>query len=271
MPRPLVPRELRFPVPGRTLANGATLAGHDLDEAYVERLAGELVDNGHRGGGHRLSQQFCQSGAGAGGHRAAVLRAARDFEVALSSDVVPEIREAERTSTTVANVYVQARVERYLRDLEERSGATRDSRGALLPPDLLRRAGDGRDRGTLSGSAPGERARPGGHWRPRPSAPQPAMTIFFPLIWGAPPPSSHVIDRGEPLLAHGFEVDRRYRFKKGSGLPINLPVIEMIEIGAGGGSIARIDALGLLKVGPDSRRSRSWSRPVTAAAARRRR
>ena len=61
-----------------------------------------------------------------------------------------------------------------------------------------------------------------------------------------------VIDRGEPLLAHGFEVDRRYRFKKGSGLPINLPVIEMIEIGAGGGSIARIDALGLLKVGPDS-------------------
>jgi N-methylhydantoinase A len=61
-----------------------------------------------------------------------------------------------------------------------------------------------------------------------------------------------VIARGEPLLAHGFEVDRRYRFKKGSGLPINLPVIEMIEIGAGGGSIARIDALGLLKVGPDS-------------------
>ncbi|MBW3576102.1 MAG: hydantoinase/oxoprolinase family protein, partial [Actinobacteria bacterium] len=61
-----------------------------------------------------------------------------------------------------------------------------------------------------------------------------------------------VIVRGEPLLAHGFEVDRRYRFKKGSGLPINLPVIEMIEIGAGGGSIARIDALGLLKVGPDS-------------------
>ena len=51
-----------------------------------------------------------------------------------------------------------------------------------------------------------------------------------------------VIARGEPLLAHGFEVDRRYRFKKGSGLPINLPVIEMIEIGAGGGSIARIDA-----------------------------
>ena len=53
-----------------------------------------------------------------------------------------------------------------------------------------------------------------------------------------------VIDGGEPLVARGFEVDRRYRFKKGSGLPISLPVIEMIEIGAGGGSIARIDAWG---------------------------
>jgi len=61
-----------------------------------------------------------------------------------------------------------------------------------------------------------------------------------------------VIDDGRPLVAHEFEVDRIYRFKKGSGLPITIPVIEMIEIGTGGGSIARVDALGLLKVGPDS-------------------
>src|SRR2546421_10562402 len=61
-----------------------------------------------------------------------------------------------------------------------------------------------------------------------------------------------VIDHGQPLTALEFEVDRRYRFKKGSGLPIKAPVIEMIEIGAGGGSIARIDPLGLLKVGPES-------------------
>src|SRR5260370_41039744 len=61
-----------------------------------------------------------------------------------------------------------------------------------------------------------------------------------------------VIDRGQPLIAHEFEVDRRYRLKKGSGLPIKLPVIEMIEIGAGGASIARIDPMGVLQVGPDS-------------------
>ena len=61
-----------------------------------------------------------------------------------------------------------------------------------------------------------------------------------------------VIEQGRPLLAQDFEVDRIYRFKKGSGLPVRVPVIEMIEIGTGGGSIARIDSLGLLKVGPDS-------------------
>jgi N-methylhydantoinase A len=61
-----------------------------------------------------------------------------------------------------------------------------------------------------------------------------------------------VIDHGRPLIAHDFEVDRVYRFKKGSGLPIKIPVIEMIEIGTGGGSVARVDALGLLKVGPHS-------------------
>jgi N-methylhydantoinase A len=61
-----------------------------------------------------------------------------------------------------------------------------------------------------------------------------------------------VIESGEPLKTHDFEVDRVYRFRKGSGLPVRIPVIDMIEIGAGGGSIARLDTLGLLKVGPDS-------------------
>ena len=61
-----------------------------------------------------------------------------------------------------------------------------------------------------------------------------------------------VIENGQPLKTHEFEVDRVYRFRKGSGLPVRIPVIDMIEIGAGGGSIARVDSLGLLKVGPDS-------------------
>src|ERR671939_1341332 len=61
-----------------------------------------------------------------------------------------------------------------------------------------------------------------------------------------------VIEHGQPLTSTEFEVDRKYRFKKGSGLPVKVPVVELIEIGAGGGSIARVDSLGLLKVGPES-------------------
>ena len=75
-----------------------------------------------------------------------------------------------------------------------------------------------------------------------------------------------LIERGEPLIAPQFEVDRKYRFKKGSGLPVKVPVIEMIEIGAGGGSIARIDGLGRLTVGPDSAGAEP-GRPATARAA----
>jgi N-methylhydantoinase A len=249
MPRPLVPRELRFAVPGRTLANGATLAGHDLDEPYVERLAGELSAAGIEA----LAIAFLNSFANPALERRAreaVLRAAPELRVSLSSDVAPEIREYERTSTTVANVYVQAQVERYLRDLEERltrigfrgalfllisSGALATVQTAARFPVRLLESGPAG--GALAAAAFGAVA---------------GYEDLLSFEMGRTTAKFAVIDRGEPLLAHGFEVDRRYRFKKGSGLPINLPVIEMIEIGAGGGSIARVNALGLLKVGPDS-------------------
>ena len=79
-----------------------------------------------------------------------------------------------------------------------------------------------------------------------------------------------LIEDGEPLITGLFEVDRRWRFKEGSGLPVTIPSIDMIEIGAGGGSIARVDDLGLLKVGPDSAGSDRRVRPATAVAAPRR-
>lgn len=249
MPVPLVPRYLRFGVPGRTLANGDTLDGHDLDEAYVERLAGELAEAGVEA----IAIAFLNSFANPELERRAreaVRRAAPQMRVSISSDVVPEIREYERTSTTVANVFVQARVERYLGDLETRlaeAGFTGSlllmiSSGALATVETaarfpVRLLESGPAGGALAATAFGAAA---------------GYDSLLSFDMGGTTAKFAVIDRGEPLLAHGFEVDRRYRFKKGSGLPINLPVIEMIEIGAGGGSIARIDALGLLKVGPDS-------------------
>ena len=249
MPRPLVPRHLRFGVPGRTLADGSTLPGHDLDEAYVERLARELAAAGIEAVAIAFLNSFANPELERRA-REAVHRAAPELRVAISSDVVPEIREYERTSTTVANVYVQARVERYLEDLRERlasagfggallllisSGALATVETASRVPVRLLESGPAG--GALAAAAFGAAA---------------GYEDLLSFAMGGTTAKFAVIDRGEPLLAHGFEVDRRYRFKKGSGLPINLPVIEMIEIGAGGGSIARIDALGLLKVGPDS-------------------
>jgi N-methylhydantoinase A len=117
LPQPLVPRYLRFDVPERTLADGSTYI--QLDAPYVERLARELAARGVAA----VAISFLHSFTNARPEqeaRDAVLRAAPDVHVSISSEVAPEIREFERTSTTIANVYVQALVERYLRELEAR-------------------------------------------------------------------------------------------------------------------------------------------------------
>ena len=163
---------------------------------------------------------------------------------------MPEIREYERTSTTFANVYVQARVDRYLRDLEQRlralgfggqlfvmlsSGGIGTIETATRFPIRLLESGPAA--GALAAAYFGADDRRG-----RPD-----------LVRHGRHDRQAVRGRGRPA-ADGQRLRGRplYRFKRGSGLPVKMPVIEMIEIGAGGGSIARIDALGLLKVGPDS-------------------
>ena len=116
-PRPLVPRYLRFDVPQRTLADGSTL--QELDVPFVECLARELAEHGVEAVAivflHSFTNPLPERAA-----REAVQRAAPNMRVSISSDVVPEIREFERASTTIANVFVQTRVERYLRELEAR-------------------------------------------------------------------------------------------------------------------------------------------------------
>jgi N-methylhydantoinase A len=247
LPQPLTPRYLRFDAPQRTLADGTTL--QELDVTYVERLARELAAAGVEAVAIAFLNSFANPAAERAA-RAAVLRAAPNMRVSISSDVAPEIREFERSSTTIANVYVQGRVERYLRELEERLGRAGFagnlflmlSSGGLATVDTatrfpVRLLESGPAAGALAAAAFGAAA---GH----------ADLLSFDM--GGTTAKFAVIAQGQPLIAHAFEVDRRYRFKKGSGLPIKTPVIEMIEIGAGGGSIARVGALGLLKVGPDS-------------------
>jgi N-methylhydantoinase A len=170
--------------------------------------------------------------------------------VSCSSEVVPEIREYERTSTTCANVYVMPLMSRYLDDLERK---LQDlgipgrfyvmlSAGGVATPETAKRVPI---RLVESGPAAGALAAA----RMAQELGEPRLLSFD---MGGTTAKACVIDGGLPLLAREFEVARADRFKKGSGLPIRVPCIEMIEIGAGGGSLARVDRMGLLKVGPES-------------------
>ena len=246
-PKPLVPRYLRFDVPQRTRMDGAELVPLDTD--LVERITAELVENGIDAVAVCFLHSFINSAAEEEA-RDAIHRIAPEMRVSISSDVVPEIREFERASTTIANVYVQELVEKYLRQLETRLAEMGFdgnfylmlSSGGIATVDTtvrypVRLLESGPAAGALAAQAYG-------------MATGRNDVISFDM--GGTTAKICVIDKGEPLVAHEFEVDRIYRFKKGSGLPIKIPVIELIEIGTGGGSIARVDALGLLKVGPDS-------------------
>ncbi|MGH2497816.1 MAG: hydantoinase/oxoprolinase family protein [Ktedonobacteraceae bacterium] len=247
MPQPLVPRYLRFDVPQRTLADGTTL--QELDGAFVAQLARELAENRVEAVAIAFLNSFTNPAAEREA-RAIMQRVAPAMRVSISSEVVPEIREFERTSTTLANVYVQERVEKYLRELQarlERIGFHGNlflmiSSGGIVTVDTavrfpVRLLESGPAGGALAAASYGAAC---------------GYSDLLSFDMGGTTAKFCIIDQGQPLIAHEFEVDRRYRLKKGSGLPIKLPVIEMIEIGAGGGSIARIDALGLLKVGPES-------------------
>ncbi|MBV9713371.1 MAG: hydantoinase/oxoprolinase family protein [Ktedonobacteraceae bacterium] len=247
MPQPLVPRYLRFDVPQRTLADGTTL--QELDVAFVERLARELDANKIEAIAIVFLNSF-SNGAAEREARDVVQRIAPDMRVSISSEVVPEIREFERTSTTITNVYVQNLVERYLHRLQTRLariGCVGNlflmiSSGGIVTVDTairfpIRLLESGPAAGALAAASYGTAC---------------GYKDLLSFDMGGTTAKFCIIDQGKPLTALDFEVDRRYRFKKGSGLPVKVPVIEMIEIGAGGGSIAHIDPMGLLKVGPES-------------------
>jgi N-methylhydantoinase A len=246
-PAPLVPRHLRREVRERLLADGSVLV--PLDESAARTVVADLVRDDVEAVAICLLHAYVNPD-----HErrlAALVHAvAPDLPVSCSSDVVPEIREYERTSTAVANVYVAPLMARYLKDLERRLAdagipgqlyVMQSSGGIALPADARRFPIRLVESGPAAGAlAAAQAARARGEQR----------LLSFDM--GGTTAKACVIDRGAPLVAREFEVARADRFKKGSGLPIRVPVIELIEIGAGGGSIARVDRMGLLKVGPDS-------------------
>jgi len=247
MPEPLVPRHLRLELDERILADGAALV--PVSPAQVRELADHLVAEGIEAVAVARIPAW-RDPAHERQVEALLAEYAPDLVVSTSSSVVPEIREYERVSTTIANVYVRPVVSRYLTRLEESlaalgvpgtllimlsSGGTCTVETARTFPIRLIESGPAA--GALAAAEYGRLS---------------GMPDVLSFDMGGTTAKACLIDDGRPLTTSDFEVSRVYRFKKGSGLPIKVPVIEMIEIGAGGGSIARVDALGLLKVGPDS-------------------
>jgi len=247
-PRPLAPRHLRFEISERTLADGTVRAPVPEDEvlAIVEKLRAEKVEAVAVCLIHSYLNPAHEKRVGE-----ILAREMPELTITLSSDLVPEIREYDRSSTTLANVYVKGIAERYLGRLQNR---LRDE--LSLPGDLFIMQSNGgvceiemaRDypiRLVESGPAAGAMA----------AAYYGKLTGHQDLLsfdMGGTTAKACVIANGEPLIAPEFEIDRQYQFKKGSGLPAKIPVIEMIEIGTGGGSIASVDALRRLQVGPQS-------------------
>ena len=253
-PPPLVPRDLRFGVPERMDGRGNVLL--PLDEAAVTALA-------PRAQGGRASRRSpsatCMPISTAAHERRTrdiLAEALPGVSITLSSEVSPEIREYERWSTAVANAYVQPVMDRYLGRLDEALRAKGVDLPAV-PDDLGRRAGRAGDGAPVPDPAgrigPGRRRHPGGR-RWRASA---GSTRCCRFDMGGTTAKICLIDDGEPQHSRTFEVARQYRFLKGSGLPLRIPVIEMVEIGAGGGSIASVDALSAHQRRPGERRRRA--------------
>ena len=246
-PPALVPRERRLVVPERVDVHGRVLK--PLDEAAVEAVAGELA----RLGAESVAIGFLHSYANPAHERRAreILAAALPgVSITLSSEACPEVREYERFCTTAANAYVQPLMASYLGRLRDRLGA----RG-LACPVLLMTSGGGLASLDAAIRFPirlVESGPAGGAILATRIAAEMGLDKVISFDMGGTTAKICLIDDCTPQTAREFEVDREARFLKGSGIPLRIPVIEMVEIGAGGGSIARVDAMGRIAVGPDS-------------------
>lgn len=246
-PSPLVSRDRRHGVIERMDAAGRVLT--PLDESQVASLAGRLLADGIESVAVCLLHGYANP-AHERRVRDILRECAPGLWVSLASEVCPEIREYERLSTICANAYVQPQVAGYLRRLHEGANA----RGLRAEPFLMTSGGaittlqagiDEPVRLVESGPA-------GGAVLARQIAEQIGAPRALSFDMGGTTAKICYIDDYQPQVSRSFEFGRVHRHLKGSGLPIRIPVIEMVEIGAGGGSIARINHLGVVQVGPDS-------------------
>jgi N-methylhydantoinase A len=246
-PKPLVMRYLRREVDERVSPDGRVLVR--LNEDSVKSIAEDFDNEGIQVVAVCLIHSYANPE-----HEMTIKdileKAAPQMEVVLSSRVAPEIREYERTSTTALNAYVRLVIANHLRTMEEQL-----RRKAFKGPFYVMLSGGGITSARVAQEFPIRLIESG------PAAGALAASHYSHLLkeenlisfdMGGTTAKICLIEGGQPAHSTSFETDRVHRFKKGSGLPVKVPVIEMIEIGAGGGSIAHIDSMRLLKVGPTS-------------------
>jgi N-methylhydantoinase A len=246
-PEPLVPRPLRMELDERVASDGRILKPLRDDE--VRQVIHRLLEQGIHSLAVCLINSF-ENPVHEFRVKEIVTREAPQLFLSISYDVLPQIREYERTSTTVANAYVKPITARYLGRLQSRleelgfsgrlyimlssGGITSVETAREFPVRIIE---SGPTAAVIAAQFYGKMFQ---------------IEDIFCFDMGGTTAKSCLIQKGQAGLVSTFEVGRVQRFKKGSGLPIQVPVVDLMEIGAGGGSIARINRMGLLQVGPES-------------------
>lgn len=244
---PLVPRELTYGIDERIYADGTVGTPPALDDVLACIAELKKLDV------KAVAVCFLNSYANPDNERVVgdMLRDAMpDLFVSLSSEIAPQIREYPRASTTAINAFTMPISQPYLRALAKRlkkENYVNDplimlSSGGIIGADVA-----GRNPVRMIESGPAAGALAASHY-----AKVLGLDRLMSFDMGGTTAKACLIENFQPLITGLFEVDRRYRFKEGSGMPVTIPSIDMIEIGAGGGSLAYVDDLGLLKVGPKS-------------------
>jgi len=247
LPEPLLPRQMRYTVPGRIDATGAELI--PLKPADIEPVVEAIAQAGYQSVAIGLLHSYLNPD-----HERMVrdVLAARlpDVAISLSCEVSPQMREYERFNTVVANAYIKPLMKSYLGRLEGRLRETgvdcaiflMHSGGGIIS---LESAAEFPVRLVESGPA-------GGAVFAAHIAARYGLDKVLSFDMGGTTAKICLIQNQTPKTSRVFEVARSYRFKKGSGMPISIPVIDMVEIGAGGGSLAHVDSMRQIRVGPHS-------------------
>ncbi|MGY9031800.1 MAG: hydantoinase/oxoprolinase family protein [Rhodobacterales bacterium] len=246
-PAPLVPRRRRREVTERMLADGTV--DTPLDEKQALATLRELVAEGVTSVAVCLIHAYANPG-----HEKAIEKLVRDhdlpLDVSLSSKVLPEIQEFERTATTAINAYVRPKVNTYLGQMEARL-----AHAGYARPLFLMQSGGGIIAAPAARAAPvrlAESGPVGGALASRALAEAAGYMDAIAFDMGGTTAKICLISGGEMPITRAYEVDRVHRFKKGSGTPIAVPTVDLIEIGSGGGSFVSVDTLGLIRIGPES-------------------